>query len=261
METIHNSTESFNELVFENRNKLYGAYIIRKSYNDNLSSALFYASILFGIVALTAFLFTNNNVNPPNHKGQIILPDSVSIFVDVTPHVKPELKIEKVIKPQEIKLKSDNLNLLASDDKKNILEKTNTEADIIKGGKPDGVDSIASTPDIKIERPIPSPPSNEPQAFVTEMPEFKGNLFKYIIDNIKYPWAAKENFTSGTVVVQFVVENDGSIDNLKVLNPIGDGCTEEAIRVIKSMPKWKPGKNHGEPVRVLFNLPIKFTIK
>jgi protein TonB len=92
------------------------------------------------------------------------------------------------------------------------------------------------------------------------MPEFSG-LFKYLRDNLKYPRVAVENYTSGTVVLQFVVEKDGSIDNIKILNPVRDGCTEEAIRVVKSMPKWMPGKNHGEPVRVLFNLPVKFTIK
>jgi len=259
METNDNSFENLNDLVFENRNKEYGAYMIRKSYNDNLLFALFSAASLIGIITLAAFLFTKNNNNGPNIQGQVALPDSVSIAVNLTPPETPETKIEKVIKPKVVIPKSDNLNLQASDDKKDVIEKGNVDVVINKNGKPEGVDSMPPTIGVNIETP-PTPPS-DPMPFVDQMPEFNGNLFKYLKDNLQYPRSAIENGTSGTVVLQFVVENDGSIGNLKILNPIGDGCTEEAIRVVKSMPKWKPGKNHGEPSRVLFNLPVKFTIK
>lgn len=260
METNQTLSRSFNDLLFESRNKEYGAYVIRKSYNDNLSKALFSTTSFFGVIALVAFLFTKNNGNDPDIKGQLLLQDSISIFVDMTPQEKPEIKIEKIVEPKEIIPKSDNLNLVASNDKKDVLEKGNEEVVIIKGGKTDGKDSVPAEIGIKIENPA-SLPSNNPIAFADQMPEFDGNLFKYLKDNLQYPRSAIENYTSGTVVLQFVVEYDGSIDNIKILKPIGDGCTEEAMRVVKSMPKWKPGKNHGEPVRVLFNLPVKFSIK
>ncbi len=260
MDTVHTSTENFNDMVFENRNKAYGAYAIRKSYNDNLSFAILSSVSSIGIIALAIFLFSKNNDNGPDLKGQLALQDSVSIFVDITPIPKPEVKIEKIVPQKDLILKSDNLNLVASDNKKDILEKANTDAVIIKDGKPDGADSVPVIIDLKMPDPVPLP-SNDPVLFADEMPEFKGNMFKYIKDNLNYPWAAKENSTSGMVVIQFVVEYDGSIGNLKVLHSVGDGCTEEAMRVVKSMPKWKPGKNHGAPARVLFNLPIKFTIK
>ena len=260
MKTNSNSFESLNDLVFENRNKEYGAYMIRKSYNDNLLFALFSAASFIGILAFAAFLFTKNTDKVPNIKGQLMLQDSVSIFVDITPPETPERKIEKVVKPKEITPKSDNLNLLASDDKKDVMIKGNDEVVINKNGKPDGVDSMPSTIGVNVETPHSTLPS-DPLPFVDQMPEFNGNLFKYLRDNLQYPRIAAEYGTSGTVVLQFVIENDGSIGNLKILNPIGDGCTEEAIRVVKSMPRWKPGKNHGEPSRVLFNLPVKFTIK
>lgn len=260
MDTNHTSSESFNDLIFENRNKEYGAYAIRKSYNDNLSKALFSAASLCGIIVFAAFLFTKNNDNGPDMKGQLPLLDSISIFMDVTPIEKPDVKIKKIDVPEEIVPKSDNLNLMASDDKKDVLEKGNEEVIIVKGGKTDGLDSIPAEIGIKTENPAPTLPIAA-TAFADQMPEFSGNLFKYLRDNLKYPREAIENYTSGTVVLQFVVEKDGSIDNIKILNPVADGCTEEAMRVVKSMPKWMPGKNHGEPVRVLFNLPVKFTIK
>lgn len=260
METNHNSFESFNDLVFENRNKEYGAYVIRKSYNDNLSLALFSSATFFGLLALAIFSFTQNNDNGPDLKGQLVLQDSISILFDMTPQLKPEVKIEKIVPPKEISPKSDNLNLFASNDKKDVFEKGNEEVVITKDGKSDGGDSIPLIIGDKIEPAGPTPPS-EPRFYADLMPEFNGNLFKFLKDNLHYPRMAIDNFTSGTVVLQFVVENDGSIGNIKILNPIDDGCTEEAMRVVKSMPKWKPGKNHGEPVRVLFNLPVKFSIK
>ena len=260
MDTNHTSSESFNDLIFENRNKEYGAYAIRKSYNDNLSKALFSSASLFGIIVFAAFLFAKNNDNGPDMRGQLPLPDSISIFVDMTPIEKPEVKIKKIEVPKEFVPKSDNLNLVASNDKKDVLEKGNEEVVIVKDGKSDGLDSIPAEIGVKTENPAPALPVAA-IAFADQMPEFSGNLGKYLRDNLKYPRVAVENYTSGTVVLQFVVEKDGSIDNIKILNPVRDGCTEEAIRVVKSMPKWVPGKNHGEPVRVLFNLPVKFTIK
>jgi protein TonB len=86
-------------------------------------------------------------------------------------------------------------------------------------------------------------------------------MYKFLRDNIHYPEIAKENFTEGIVALTFVIEKDGSIGNIEVLNKVGDGCTEEAIRVVKLMPNWKPGMNHGQPVRVQFNLPIRFRLK
>ncbi len=99
---------------------------------------------------------------------------------------------------------------------------------------------------------------------VEDNPEFPGGmgeLYKFLGQNTKYPPIAKESGIQGRVFVNFVVEKDGSISNVKVLRGIGGGCDEEAIRVVKSMPRWKPGKQRGKAVRVSFNLPIKFTLQ
>ncbi len=99
---------------------------------------------------------------------------------------------------------------------------------------------------------------------VENMPSFPGGngaLMKYLATHIKYPELAKESGIQGRVFINFVVERDGSIDHVKVLRGIGGGCDEEAVRVVKSMPKWIPGKQRGKPVRVSFNLPVKFTLE
>lgn len=99
---------------------------------------------------------------------------------------------------------------------------------------------------------------------VESMPEFRGGmqeLYTYLGNNIKYPVMAKESGIQGKVYVTFVVEKDGSITDVKLLRGIGGGCDEEAIRVVQSMPKWKPGKQRGKPVRVQYNLPVRFTLQ
>ncbi|MCF8379180.1 MAG: energy transducer TonB [Bacteroidales bacterium] len=98
---------------------------------------------------------------------------------------------------------------------------------------------------------------------VESMPGFPGGdeaRMKYLYDNIEYPQMARESGIQGRVFVTFVVERDGHITDVRVLRGIGGGCDEEAIRVIKNMPNWVPGKQRGKPVRVQFNMPILFKL-
>lgn len=99
---------------------------------------------------------------------------------------------------------------------------------------------------------------------VEEMPEFPGGekkLLEYVAKNVKYPQIARESGIKGRVFISFVVEPDGSVSNVKVLRGIGGGCDEEAMRVVKNMPKWKPGKQRGKAVRVSYMLPVNFQLQ
>lgn len=98
---------------------------------------------------------------------------------------------------------------------------------------------------------------------VEENPGFPGGeeaRMKYLQQNLKYPQMARESGIQGTVYVTFVVEKDGSITDVRILRGIGGGCDEEAARVVKAMPRWNPGKQRGQSVRVQFNLPIRFVL-
>ena len=98
---------------------------------------------------------------------------------------------------------------------------------------------------------------------VEEDPEYPGGpeaLYQFIAENMRYPQEAKERGITGRVFVTFVVEKDGSVGNIKVLRDIGGGCGEEAVRVVGMMPKWKPGKQRGKPVRTQYNLPVVFNL-
>jgi len=96
------------------------------------------------------------------------------------------------------------------------------------------------------------------------MPEFPGGfpaMTKYLSKNLKFPKAAKKANIQGRVNVSFIIEEDGRVSNVRIINGIGGGCDEEAMRVILSMPAWDPAIQNGQPVKVLFNLPVKFEIR
>ena len=114
-----------------------------------------------------------------------------------------------------------------------------------------------------VSKPDMKPDKNGVYQIVEEMPQYPDGeqaLLKYVSDNITYPKEAKDKEIQGRVFVSFVIEKDGSVNEVKVLRSIGGGCDEEAVRVIKGMPKWKPGKQEGKPVRVSYMMPINFKL-
>ena len=123
--------------------------------------------------------------------------------------------------------------------------------------------------EVVIAAPVEAPEEEEEEevvfVVVESMPEFPGGqqaLFKYLGDNVKYPVIAQENGIQGRVICQFVVNKDGSIVDIEVVRSGGDpSLDKEAVRVVKSMPKWKPGKQRGKPVRVKFTLPVNFKLQ
>ena len=99
---------------------------------------------------------------------------------------------------------------------------------------------------------------------VEDMPEFPGGeqaMMDFVGKNVQYPKEAMEKEISGRVLVGFIVEKDGSVNEVKIVRGIGGGCDEEAVRVVKAMPKWKPGKEKGKPVRVSYMMPIFFKLQ
>ena len=123
--------------------------------------------------------------------------------------------------------------------------------------------------EVVIAAPVEAPVEEEEEevvfVVVESMPEFPGGqaaLFKYLSDNVKYPMIAQENGIQGRVICQFVVNKDGSIVDVEVVRSGGDpSLDKEAIRVIKSMPKWKPGKQRGKAVRVKYTVPVNFKLQ
>lgn len=132
-----------------------------------------------------------------------------------------------------------------------------------------GIINMDLTDDIEMGEAVAAAPEEEEEikedivyVVVEQVAEFPGGeeaLYKYLKDNIVYPNIARQTGIEGKVYIRFVVEKDGSISNVKVMRDIGGGCGEEAMRVVKSMPKWKPAKQQTRTVRSEFNLPVNFS--
>ena len=117
-----------------------------------------------------------------------------------------------------------------------------------------------------VEPPAPKAPEPTQEIFeyVEQMPEFPGGedaMMAYISKNIKYPKAAVDNSVEGRVIVNFVVNEDGQITDVKTARGIGSGCDSEAERVVRSMPSWKSGKQNGKAVKVSYSLPVTFQLE
>ncbi len=123
-------------------------------------------------------------------------------------------------------------------------------------------DTEVEIKDIEVEEVVEAAP--EIFTIVEEQAEFPGGyqkMMEFIVSNIKYPDIARKEHIEGKVFVNFVIRKDGSITDVKILKGIGFGCDEEAMKVVKKMPKWKPGKQRNQPVNMYFNLPINFTLR
>ena len=159
-------------------------------------------------------------------------------------------------KPQPIE-KPKVVNMITVVDNNEEIE---SEIDIdanVEEDEPIEPNFIIDIPEENIEEELPF-------IIVENMPTFPGGekkMMEYVAKNVKYPQLAKEVGTQGRVFVSFVVEKDGSITNVTILRGIGSGCDEEAMRVVKSMPKWNPGLQCGRAVRVSCNLPINFKLQ
>jgi protein TonB len=146
------------------------------------------------------------------------------------------------------------------------LEKVNIAEVTMKGDPDQGQDLSLleeELPPAAAVEEVPEEPE-KPFVVVEQMPQFPDGekaLLQYLANNIKYPPMARENGIQGAVVIRFIVTKTGTLENIQVVRGIGGGCDEEAARVVKAMPKWKPGKQGGREVPVQFTLPIRFTLK
>jgi protein TonB len=248
--------ESLEEMVFKGRNQAYGAYVLRKKYKKHVTISMIIALILLiGGVAypvIASYIYKKNIIKEEKSVETEILNAPKEDLPPPPPPPPPEAMAEKV-KFTVPKVVEDTVEsgLATQDD---LSTKGNTEA------PPEEEIKIEEVKEQVIQQEAPK----EIFTVVEEQPGYPGGdeaRIKFLQDNIKYPEEAKELGVSGKVFVTFVVEVDGSITDVRVLRGIGAGCDEEAIRVVKSMPRWVPGKQRGQPVRVQFNLPIKFTLQ
>jgi len=245
------------EVVFEKRNKVYGAYFLRKAYNKYISRALSISVLALLLATIIPFLIYKQarSVNLDKNVGVDFLNMDLPKTTETPPPPPPPppIDIEKKVKFNRPVVTTDTTEetaMLIQDD---------------LNQQPINTPPVTDEQEIKVEDNL-SPVIEQlppPLLIVEVMPMFVGGdeaREKWLHDNLIYPQIAKEANISGKVIVGFIVEKDGSITNVQLLKGIGGGCDEEAVRVIKAMPKWTIGKQNGVPARVQLNQPIQFTL-
>jgi periplasmic protein TonB len=273
MEIKHAKT--LDEIVFENRNKEYGAFMLRKNYAKYLTRSALVGIGIFGGALLAAWGL--NELNSQKDKEEIVEIDLSKLKEDQPEEKKPDLPPPP---PPEVKPPPPEvaqIKFLPPEPKPDEEVKEEepppkveeTEKAVISNVTKEGeeTEEVAAAPP-PVEAPkeveIEKPKEEEIFTSVEQNPEFPGGnieALKYIAKNIKYPSAAQRANVSGKVFIKFVVERDGAIGDVQILKGIGFGCDEEAQRVIKSMPKWTPGKQNGRNVRVWFTLPVNYQLE
>lgn len=257
-------SERMNEIIFEKRNKTYGAYVLRKEYANSLRTALFFASVFAGLVVLSGVLMKNEVIKLPDLEPPRFI-DSEIVYI-TPPKAKDPEPLKKVMPPPPA-APPEGPKEVVDEVQPADPEPPKPPADPAPSspngtGDPQNVEPGDELPGGGAGPEVIEKKEDKPFVYVKEMPTIPGGILQYVQRHLNYPDIARENRTSGTVHISFVVERDGSISNIVILNnpKVGDGCEEEAIRVIKSA-KWIPGKNNGEPARVQLTLPVRYQIQ
>jgi protein TonB len=266
------------DLVFEGKNQAYGAYQLRKDTGKRNVKALVW--VLIGIAIIFAVAYANlaiqnamkqnvavetdvelSKLSQKKKEAKVERKEPVKVEVEqkVVEKVKssvkftaPEIKKDDEVKPEdEIKSQDD-------------LSKTNTAIGTFDvKGNDEAEGEVLKAKEVVVDE---KPKEEETKVFdvVEQMPSFPGGdaeLMKFLSTHIKYPVVAEENGIQGRVIATFVVERDGSISDVKVIKSVDPSLDKEAIRVLKSMPKWIPGKQNGAAVRVKYTVPVTFRLQ
>jgi len=254
-------TAPMDEIVFEHRNKTYGAYILRKLYNKNMNRALLLAVIILlaGLAyPLASSYYAQKRANYIEKVANAEFMDMDKPKEEAPPPPPPppppaaELQqkvkfVAPVVTTEEV---VEDVDIFNQDE---LAQTGNVAVDVQEEVAVEAKEEV-----IEVEEAKPV------FTIVEEMPSFPGGEAernKFLAENIVYPQQATENGIQGTVYVSFVVDSKGNVTDVKVLRGIGGGCDEEALRVVKMMPQWHPGKQNGKLVRVLFNMPIYFKLQ
>lgn len=260
------------DLIFEGKNKEYGAYVLRKSSSRRHITAYL---IIIGLIVLFMVLpIFIRFLTPVKAQEKMVTVTELSNLKMELPEVKEENKVVAVNVPPPPTLKSTikfTAPVIKKDEEVREEDELKTQEEVtqakvaisiadVKGNDEESGKDIADLEDHKLVV------NDEDAVFqvVEQSPTFPGGmkaLLKWLGKEIHYPPIAEEMGISGKVIVQFVIGKDGSVRDVEVLRSVDADLDKEAVRVVKKMPKWIPGKQQGVPVSVRFTLPITFKIQ
>lgn len=270
-------SRDWTEMVFEGRNKEYGAYRLRKNAGKrNLYSliTIFIAALaIWGGISLVKFVESRtksvaqtsvaelSTLNQPKKKAEVKQQQKVKLE-------QPEKVVERV--KSSVKFTAP---VIKNDDEVKPEDELKTQEELMSTKTAIGALDVKGNDDANgevlklkeaVAQPEPKPEVEKVFDVVEQMPSFPGGpsaLMEWLSNNVKYPVVAQENGVQGRVVVSFVVERDGSITDVKVVRGVDPSLDKEASRVVRAMPRWIPGKQNGSAVRVKYNVPVAFRLQ
>ena len=253
------------ELIFDKRYRSYGGYELRTNAHKRQFRAFLIAGTLFVLIVAAPLLIKQIFYKKTEKDTSVRMlteikidrPEEENLLKELPPPPAPlrnSIKfVPPVVKPDE------QINEDPPPTQKEILsEKTAVGSVNFDKGSDDIAAPAATSENAKI-----AGDSDVPMAIVDQMPQFPGGekeMMRFIKFNLRYPLSAQENGVQGTVLINFVVNREGKLTNIKVIKGIGFGCDEESIRVLEKMPLWSPGKQRGQTVLVSFTMPIRFVL-
>lgn len=279
------TSQSWRDLIFEDKNKEFGAYQMRKNSDKRHNMAFLY--MLVGLVLVFILILGLNKYFDYRAEQEAIALQEQREKMMAAALAQQEEQAEEEEQPEEQKFEQPEVQvpeevlatvqvtqiaIVDADKVKNEVmdmdtqKEDNTARGVVNQEGSDDVDKFKAVQEqVVVHEPVVEKPKEE-QIFVAveqqaEFPGGQGALMKWLSQNVRYPEAAQQNDVQGRVVVKFVVEKDGSIGAATIAKGVDKDLDREALRVVKKMPKWQPGKNNGVAVRSYFNLPVVFKLQ
>lgn len=278
------TSAAWNNIVFADKNKDFGAYQIRKQSDRRHNMAMVY--MLCGLVVVFFLILgLNKYSNYRAEKAALELQEQREKMMQAAIQQEEEAPEEEEVEEQkfeqpEIEVPEEvlatvqvtQIAIVDADKVKNEVmdmdtqKEDNTARGVVNQEGSDDADKFKAVQEqVVVKEPEPEKPKEEEIFQAVEQPaEFPGGmaaLMKWLGNNIRYPEAAQQNDIQGRVIVKFVVEKDGSVGHATILKGVDRDLDREALRVVNKMPKWQPGKNNGVAVRSYFTLPVQFKLQ
>lgn len=278
------TSREWNDIIFAEKNKEFGAYQIRKKSDKRHNMAMLY--MLMGLVVVFCLILGLNKYSAYRaEKAALELQEQREKMMSA--QIAQEEEVEEQEEPEEQKFEQPEVTvpeevlatvqvtqiaIVDADQVKNEVmdmdtqKEDNTARGVVTQEGSDDADKFKAVQEqVVVKEPEPEVKKEE-EIFVAveqqaEFPGGQGALMKWLSQNVRYPETAQQNDVQGRVIVKFVVEKDGSIGTATILKGVDKDLDREALRVVKKMPKWQPGKNNGVAVRSYFNLPVVFKLQ
>lgn len=277
------SSKEWRDIVFEGKNKEFGAYEMRKQSPHRHTRAVIIVLSVLAVVLVLLFLSIKGVFSTAEEEAPDAAVDQEMLAMaqdeamqEEEPEEQPIIEQpEEIIQPEEVANEQRVTDILVVEDEqfdetkqvKTQEEATQNEAQIGAIDVTEGTNDLNKQvvrEQIVQEAPAPEPEKVYTMAMVEQKPSFPGGdaaMYKWLGEHINYPAQASEEGVQGRVVVQFDVDKTGQIVNVKIARGRHPALDKEAMRLVKSMPKWQPGRNNGQPVKVTYTLPVTFKLQ